>query len=284
MRTKEEGNSLNNFNFNNPEGDQPIIHSTRKINSEREITQKTLGGLQFDFSNNPLNEIEKCTGIIIKQEPAFFELVSGCERNIAYHIIGESSQGNKYLFRCEENTGCLMRWLCPTGLRKLDMNILHVASPENPSSIKKFGNSLKPFACPCFCLCRPEIFLTLDESGQKIGSVKEPFSCCDTLFEIYDDKNEIKYLIKARCCQCGLLFSNSIFGKTGEAVFNIIDPKTNEEIGNISKKNPLISNEIERENYKIAFPPQSTVNDKLLLTALGLMIDYQYFEIDPSKF
>jgi hypothetical protein len=254
------------------------------MNSEMEVTQKTLGGLQFDFSQNPLTDIENCIGIIIKQEPAFFELVSGFERNIVYHIIGETSQGNKYLFRCEENTGCLMRWLCPTGLRKLDMNILHVASPENPSSIKKFGNSLKPFACPCFCLCRPEIFLTLDESGQKIGSVKEPFSCSKTLFEIYDDKNEIKYLIKAKCCQCGLLFSNSICGKTGEAVFNIIDPKTNEEIGNISKKNPLMTNEFERENYKITFPFQSTVNDKLLLTALGLMIDYQYFEIDPSKF
>jgi hypothetical protein len=44
-----------------------------------------------------------------------------------------------------------------------------------------------------------------------------------------------------------------------------------------------MTNEFERENYKITFPPQSTVNDKLLLTALGLMIDYQYFEIDPSK-
>ena len=282
MRTKKEGNASNNLN--NQEADQPVIHSARKMNFEMEMTQKTLGGLQVDFSNNPLTEIEKCSGIIIKQEAAFFELVSGCERNILYHIIGESSQGNKYHFRCEENTGCLMRWLCPTGLRKLDMNILHVEAPENPSSIKKFGNSLKPFACPCFCLCRPEIFLTLDESNQKIGSVKEPFSCGDTLYEIYDDKNEIKYLIKAKCCQCGLLFSNSICGKNGEAVFNIIDPKTKEEIGNISKKNPLISNEIERENYKITFPQQSSVNDKLLLTALGLMIDYQYFEIDPSKF
>lgn len=282
MRTKEEANTLNNSN--NREGEQPIIHTGRKINSEMEMNQKGLGGLKFDFSNNPLSEIEKCTGIIIKQEPTFFELVSGCERNIAYHIIGETSQGNKYLFRCEENTGCLMRWLCPTGLRKLDLNILHVIEPENPSSTKKFGNTLKPFACPCFCLCRPEIFLTLDESGQKIGSIKELFSCSDTLFEINDDKNEIKYLIKAKCCQCGLLFSNSICGRTGEAVFNIIDPKSKEEIGNISKKNPLMSNEFEREIYKITFPEQSSVNDKLLLTSLGLMIDYQYFEMDPSKF
>ena len=136
MRTKKEGNNLNNFN--NQEGDQPVIHSSRKMNFEMEMTQKSLGGLQFDFSNNPLTEIEKCTGIIIKQETAFFELVSGCERNIVYHIIGETSQGNKYLFRCEENTSCLMRWLCPTGLRKLDMNILHVVAPENPSSIKKY--------------------------------------------------------------------------------------------------------------------------------------------------
>ena len=99
-KNKKEGNTLENYN--NQEANQPVIHSSRKMNSEMEMTQKTVWGLQFDFSNNPISEIEKCTGIIINQEPASFELISGCERNIVYHIIGETSQGNKYLFRCEE--------------------------------------------------------------------------------------------------------------------------------------------------------------------------------------
>ena len=101
--------------------------------------------------------------------------------------------------------------------------------------------------------------------------------------QIYDDKDKIKYFVKAKCCQCGLLFSNSIFGKIGEAIFSIIDPESNEQVGTIIKKSPIKSNEAEKENYKIIFPDKANADDKLLLTVLGLMIDYQYFEIDPSK-
>ena len=280
ISNNDERNTINEFNQKRNE--EPVIHSTRKLNKEM-IPDKYFGGLKFDFIKNPLTEIENCTGIIIKQQPQFFELISGFERNIAYHIFGETAQGYKYLFKCEEDTGCLIRWLCPTGIRKLNMNLIHIDSPNDSSSIKKFGNSLKPFKCPCFCLCRPEIFLTLDESNENIGKIREPFSCCNSYYEIYDDKDKIKYYVKAKCCQCGLLFSNSIFGKIGEAIFSIIDPESNEQVGTIIKKSPIKSNEAEKENYKIIFPDKANADDKLLLTVLGLMIDYQYFEIDPSK-
>ena len=36
------------------------------------------------------------------------------------------------------------------------------------------------------------------------------------------------------------------------------------------------------DSYQISFPPGATAEDKLLLIALGLMIDYQYFETDSS--
>ena len=36
------------------------------------------------------------------------------------------------------------------------------------------------------------------------------------------------------------------------------------------------------DSYKVTFPAGSTAEEKLLLIALGLMIDYQYFETDDS--
>ena len=33
----------------------------------------------------------------------------------------------------------------------------------------------------------------------------------------------------------------------------------------------------------INFPEKASVNEKLLITTLGLIIDYQYFEMEPSK-
>ena len=36
------------------------------------------------------------------------------------------------------------------------------------------------------------------------------------------------------------------------------------------------------DTYIVNFPPNADANDKLLLTGLSLMIDYQFFETDAS--
>ena len=261
-----------------------FIHFQPQTNSIMSLPLTPPSGLKFDFTTNPLSEIENCTGIIIRQEPAFFEIISGFERNIAYHIFGKTSQGYKYLFKCLEDTGCLNRWFCPTSFRQLYMNFYHIPSINQMSDYKIIANSKRPYKFPCFCYCRPEIMLYLNETNEKIGKIKEIFSCCEQIYEIYDDKDSIKYLIKGKTCQCGLLCSNSIFGPISEACFNIIDPESNEQIGIISKKSPSKSDDInENENYMINFPEKASVNEKLLIITIGLMIDYQFFEIDPSK-
>ena len=268
----------------NPTKDQIFIHQDPQINSIMSLPSTQLGAFKFNFTTNPLSEIENCTGITIKQEPEFLEFVSGFERNISYNIFGKTSQGYKYLFKCIEDTGCLNRWFCPTSIRQLNMNYFHIPSINQMSDYKIIANFKKSFKCPCFSYCRPEIMLFLNEKNQKIGKIREIFSCCEQIYEIYDGEDKIKYLIKGKCCQCGLLFSNSIFGPISEVCFNIIDAESNEQIGIINKKTPSKSDDINGdENYMIIFPEKSNVNEKLLITTLGLIIDYQYFEIDPSK-
>lgn len=256
----------------------PIIQQNLNINSKI----IPFIDLNYELTNNPLSEIENSAEIIIRQEIDHFEFISGFERNISYHIFGVTSQGYKYLFKCIENTECLMRWLCPTAVRKLEMNIMNISSNENNNDTKPFANLLKPYKCPFFYLSRPEIYLTLKETNENIGKIRESFAFCDSIYEIYDDKDNIKYLVNAKFCQCGLLCANSICGKIGEATFNIINPETKEEIGNINKKSPFKSEaDADKESYKIIFPKNASINDKLLIIALGLMIDYQYFEIGP---
>lgn len=268
--------------INNPNINDVKIHSELKESSKHPLTRRPFQEFEFQYINNPLSEIENCKSVIIIQKPEYFEIVTGFERNISYNIFGQDSQGYKYLFKCIENTNCILRCICPTLLRKLDMDFIHITSEQNES--KKMAKSLKPCKCPCFGLCRPQITLTLNESNEKIGTIIEPFHGCDSFYEIYDDLNNLKYLISAKCCQCGLLFSNSIFGGLGEAYFSILDPESKEQIGNISKKSPAKYNDLkEFESYKIDFPENANAKDKLLLVTLGLMIDYIYFEIDPSK-
>jgi hypothetical protein len=37
------------------------------------------------------------------------------------------------------------------------------------------------------------------------------------------------------------------------------------------------------DSYQVNFPPNASPYDKLLIIALGLMIDYQYFETDSKS-
>ena len=72
-------------------------------------------------------------------------------------------------------------------------------------------------------------------------------------------------------------------GKLSEVVFNILNPDNKEIIGNITKKaansSEVFSN---ADSYQVTFPQNTTPNDKFLLTGLGLMIDYQFFESGSS--
>jgi len=36
------------------------------------------------------------------------------------------------------------------------------------------------------------------------------------------------------------------------------------------------------DSYEVVFPQDACAKDKLLLTAVGLLIDYQYFELDAN--
>ena len=239
-------------------------------------------GFQYVYVQDPMAELANCTGVLIRQQPEFFEAITGCESPNRYHVFGESPQGLKYLFKCAEKSGCCMRYFCPSNFREFDMEICHVLNVGQQMS-KNFANIYKPFRCTCFCCNRPEIHLSLGEEKTLVGKIVHQFTCCDPLFDI-ERNGEIKYSVHADCCQCGLLCSKNIFGKFSDASFEILDNQTKTQVGSITKMSAQSYSEMvtDADSYKIGFPPQASPEEKLLLIALGLMIDYQFFESDSS--
>ena len=73
-------------------------------------------------------------------------------------------------------------------------------------------------------------------------------------------------------------------GKTSQGVFEILDAKTLQNLGRITKEPATSISEMvtDADTYIVNFPPNADANDKLLLTGLSLMIDYQFFETDAS--
>ncbi len=100
--------------------------------------------------------------------------------------------------------------------------------------------------------------------GNVVGRIKQPFSCCDPIFTIHDETNDLKYFIRADCCQCGYCCGKCTCGKFSEAVFNICkDQNMGTIVGTIIKKVATFSEFLTNANsYIISFPSDANPKDK----------------------
>ena len=241
------------------------------------------GIANYTFVLDPMEELALCPRVEIRQQPQFFEQISGCESPNRYFVFTQYPQGgNKMLFKCKEQSGCFQRQCCSASCREFTMDVKHIS---NAGCLNEgFQNSLvhvnKPFKCTCFCLQRPEMIVNYTKGGELLGKIKQPFSCCDPVFTIYDNAGAPKLFIHADCCQCGLCCANNFCGKMSQAIFHIYaDASMTQSIGSIVKKRATFSEMVtSADSYQINFPSNAQPNEKLLLIITGLMIDYQYFE------
>ena len=228
-------------------------------------------------------ELASCPSLLIRQEPEFLEAISGCEQPNIYHIFGNTSMGFKYLFKCLEISNCCSRRFCPSTQRPLDINIIHCSSYDQlgMNYTSPFATMNKPFMCTICCLCRPEIDVILNSTGQAIGKIRHICTICDPTFEVYNVAGNLRFIVTASCCQCALLCPGFL-GKTSQGVFDILEGDQN--VGRITKE-PATMSELatDADTYVVNFPASADANDKLLLTGLALMIDYQYFESDADE-
>ena len=264
-----------------------IVVPQQNILPQQMYFPQNMGQMQYIYVLDPMIELDNCASVLIKQQPEYFEAITGCETENRYLVFGQSPEGFKLLFKCKENSSCFMRNCCPSKQREFDMEIDHITpssiNPFAPPTLAPFANAYKPFKCTICCLCRAELFLTSNE-GNNLGTVKHVFTLMDPRFDVYDENQQLKYIVTADCCQCGLLCANNFCGKLSEAEFDILEPGNNQIIGKIVKQSATFSEMVtDADSYQIVFPDKSTAKEKLLLLSLGLMIDYQYFETDASS-
>ena len=239
------------------------------------------------FPYSPLeplkSSLEQIQEMIIKQESDILEAVTGCQEPNNYHIYGKLPNNEKfYIFKCREFSSCGMRFCCPVSCRGLIMKIKSAFDDNENDADEEYNNSLlyveKEFKCPCLNCIRPEMKIYITETNTLLGTIEQAFSCCDPHFNVYDNDGKLLYYIESDCCQCGLMCRNNCFGKTEECIFFIysVNDKAN-PIGEINKKAAASLLSI-ADNYSVIFPKNSSIEEKILLTIAGVMIDYQYFE------
>ena len=239
-------------------------------------------GFTYSFILDPMEELALSKGVLIRQQPKFFEQMSGCELPNRYFVFSQSPQtGFKMLFKCKEQSECFQRNCYPPSRKEfhMDLEITTNAESLNDNHQNSFIHLYKPFKCTCCCLERPVMIANYSSSGDIFGKIDQPFNGCNPIFTLYDDAGSLRYYIYAECFQCGLC-CNGPCSKMYEVVFNIYrDVNMEKPIGNIIKKIANYGELVTRaDSYQINFPADAKPNEKLLLIITGLMIDYQYFE------
>ena len=169
------------------------------------------GPINFQYCEDPMKELNQCTGAIIRQEIEMFEVYSGCETQNRYQVFIQSPMGIKYAFQCNERSGCCSRYCCSNDRRSLNIEIRHMTTGcEFDSDLAKiYSRAEKPCAMGCCCFCWPYIDVRLEKEQKYIGKVREPFTCCDRDAELYNELGELKYRIVGNCCQMGFCCGSS---------------------------------------------------------------------------
>ena len=88
--------------------------------------------------------------------------------------------GIKYAFRCNERSDNCSRCCCSSNSRPLELVIRNIISSEQLNSdiaiILIHVN--KQFVCGCWCFCRPNMDVRLEDNNALIERVGEPCTCC----------------------------------------------------------------------------------------------------------
>jgi len=229
--------------------------------------------------------LAKQSKIEVREKASTIEALSalvGAEIEMAnrYQIFAEG--GEQEIFFAAEKTGCCTRQLkqlCPD-CAPWDLEILHRGDDGNYA---KAFHMDRPCTYTCCCFNRPVVQVKDVMGGRKLGSIQDPFACCDLTFKIRGSEDQDVLKAKGGCCQWGLCCPLPC-GPCSVVEFKIEDMQ-GKEVGLVKKKVPgcckfLFASDV--DNYKIDFGAVEDSKLKALIMGLSLFIDFRYFNDNKS--
>ena len=223
-------------------------------------------------------------GIFIKQKFEFFEAVSGCETANKYYVY-ERGQNNKKmgkkLIKCKEKSSFCARQCLKGSARPIEMNCYNLFDNDNLCLQLE-----KPYKISFMCWNRPMMRVNYTENGNMVnlGKVVDNYDFCNYSFDVLNANGEKRFHIEAACNQLGFHFQCPC-DACEKIIFNIWKGDKKEECEPLIKTGKGCGKNMmgDADNFSIPFPPGSTFEDKALLLATGLFIDYMMFEESANQ-
>lgn len=128
--------------------------------------------------------------------------------------------------------------------------------------------------------------LFLAEGGQRtyLGKIRNPYTCCDLEMEVFDNNNEVCYILTGSMCQLGILCPKCPYDACQTVDFEIRDKHKN-KIGTFQKTNAgcMKSSLTDADNFSMIFPSNATAEQRGLLMGSLILLDFTYFEEKAQK-
>ena len=233
-------------------------------------------------------------GVFIKQKLNLVKLLTGCQTPNRYLVYEQDHRGQSVgnpIFACKEDSNCCLRQMCAASCKPFD---LHVHKCSRASDDPFQGSPMvlhlqRECKCTFLCCNRPEMKVNYVENGQSkyLGKVVDEFACCNFVYKIYDEKDQEKYHIEANCCQLGFM-CNCPCESCQTLQFDLfrVTPSGRSPLAPImkhGKKNCCRNMLGENTNFAVPFITDMAWEDKCLLMAAALLIEYMQFEERPDK-
>jgi len=140
----------------------------------------------------------------------------------------------------------------------------------------------RPCHATCLCLNRPEVVVTDAQTGLKIGTIREPFTCCNLKFEVLDASDRPTLDVEGCICQPGLLCPCPCDGVPCQVIdFPITDHHSKAQVAKIEKKwrwGDFCQCASEWDDYWVDFQDAKNPDFKMLLLATSIFIQMRFFD------
>lgn len=234
------------------------------------------------------NILEKHDRLQLRQLRQFVEAMTGFETNNKYVL--RDSDSNDVFFVKEDST-CCERFCSGAGgglckQWRMDIFLMGDAGLQGGlESMTPFMHLERPCHPTICCFNRPEVVVTDAQTKMKIGTIREPWTCCNLKFEVLNSADQPTLNVEACPCQPGLCCPMPCDGLPCQLIdFPITDHSSKSQVGLIEKKWRWGDMALfaccskEWDDYWVDFNDAKNPDFKVLLLATTIFIQMRFFD------
>ena len=190
-----------------------------------------------------------------------------------------------HLFDTKEISPSCSHNCCANQAREININIYnYILNPiEKNKPIQKFLSVKKECRCAfsCFCACCSRPTFLVETPVELLGKIIETRTACDPILNIVDINNDVIYVIKTSCSNCGYCCRDQCCDnrKCASLEFIICDGAQENNLG-VIRKDHRSGKKIkpDYDQLEVVFPPEASCQEKIMLMCAALVVEYLYFQ------